>query len=59
MKSAYAIELINTDDIHSQTIEALAAKSGFAAHSTFIRAFKNKTSKTPSEYIKHFKQMGE
>jgi AraC-like DNA-binding protein len=34
------------------TLNAIAAKSGFTTPSTFIRAFKQATGKTPSEYMK-------
>jgi AraC-like DNA-binding protein len=59
LRIEYAIELFKKDDINLLTIEAIAQKSGFSAHSTFIRAFKNKTSKTPSEYIKQIKCIGD
>ena len=35
----------------TKTLEALAQESGFNSRGTFIRVFKKKTGKTPSEYL--------
>jgi AraC-like DNA-binding protein len=52
LRIAYALELLLQGDASRLTLEAISAKCGFASQSTFIRAFKNVTSTTPSAYLK-------
>lgn len=49
---AYAKNLIIQGETNTITLEALSIKSGFASQNTFIRAFKNNTGTTPSNYLK-------
>jgi AraC-like DNA-binding protein len=55
LRIAYAMNLMNSASMDTLTLEAIAEQSGFTSRSTFIRAFKNKTKLTPSDYIKHIK----
>lgn len=48
----YAKELIDNGLKFDVTLNVVAQKCGFSASSTFIRAFKQVTGKTPSEYMK-------
>ena len=48
----YAMELIHRGDSDMLSLEGIAMNSGFSSQSTFIRAFKNRTGKTPSQYLK-------
>ena len=48
----YAKAMIDKNASTGYTLSAIAAKSGFTTPSTFIRAFKQATGKTPSEYMK-------
>ena len=47
-----AMELIQRGDSDMLSLEGIAMNSGFSSQSTFIRAFKNCTGKTPSQYLK-------
>ena len=47
-----ALELIENESTNGLTLNAISVKCGFTAPSTFIRAFKQFTGKTPSEYMK-------
>lgn len=49
----FCIEKLRTGEGETKTLEALAMESGFNSRGTFIRAFKKKTGKTPSEYLQH------
>ena len=55
LRIAYAINLMNSASIDNITLEAIAEQSGFTSRSTFIRAFKNNTTFTPSDYIMQLK----
>jgi AraC-like DNA-binding protein len=55
LRIAYAMNLMSSASMDTLTLEAIAEQSGFTSRSTFIRAFKNKTKLTPSDYIKHIK----
>lgn len=48
----HAKAMIDNNDTTGLTLNAIAAKSGYTTPSTFIRAFKQSTGKTPSEYMK-------
>ena len=48
----HAKKMIDNNASTGLTLNAIAAKSGFTTPSTFIRAFKQATGKTPSEYMK-------
>lgn len=50
----YCIEKLKTGEGETKTLEALALESGFNSRGTFIRVFKKKTGKTPSEYLHDF-----
>lgn len=47
------IENMNPESLATKTILGLAYDQGFNSKSTFIRAFKKKTGRTPSEYLKN------
>lgn len=47
----FCISKLGVGDHESKTLEAIAGECGFQSRTTFIRAFKNVTGKTPSEYI--------
>ena len=47
-----ALELMENESTNGLTLNAIALKCGFSAPSTFIRAFKQFTGKTPSDYMK-------
>lgn len=48
----YAQQLIESGMSSSITLSGIAESCGFTTQSTFIRAFRQKTGKTPSEFIK-------
>lgn len=50
----YCIEKLKTGEGETKTLEALAQESGFNSRGTFIRVFKKKTGKTPSEYLHEY-----
>ena len=52
LRIEYAIRLLKDGQSNHLTLEAISTKIGFSSQSTFIRAFKLQTGKTPSEYIK-------
>ncbi len=52
LRIEYAIQLLKDGQSNYLTLEAISTKIGFSSQSTFIRAFKLQTGKTPSEYIK-------
>jgi AraC-like DNA-binding protein len=52
LRIEYAIQLLKDGQSNHLTLEAISTKIGFSSQSTFIRAFKLQTGKTPSEYIK-------
>jgi AraC-like DNA-binding protein len=52
LRIEFAKQQIDAGFTKATTIEALAAACGFSSQSTFIRAFKNSVTCTPSEYIK-------
>jgi AraC-like DNA-binding protein len=56
LRIAYAINLMNSASMDTLTLEAIAEQSGFTSRSTFIRAFKNKTTLIPRDYIKQLKK---
>lgn len=45
------LDKIASNEQEQKTLEALAGECGFQGRSTFIRAFKKETGKTPSEYL--------
>ena len=45
-------KILLKEKIDSLTIEAIGKSAGFKSRASFYRAFKNKTGKTPTEYIK-------
>lgn len=47
-----ALELMGNGTNSGLTLNAVALKCGFTAASTFIRAFRQFTGKTPSDYMK-------
>lgn len=47
-----AMELIQRGDSELLSLEGIGLNSGFSSQSTFIRAFKNATGQTPSQYLK-------
>lgn len=47
----FCLTKLEAGDHESKTLEAIARECGFQSRATFIRAFKNVTGKTPSEYI--------
>jgi AraC-like DNA-binding protein len=47
-----ALELIENESNSGLTLNAIALKCGFSAQSTFIRAFRQITGLTPSDYMK-------
>lgn len=47
-----AIKLINAGKLDHHTFDGLMHQCGFTSYSTFIRAFKKSTGKTPSEFYK-------
>ena len=52
LRIEYAIHLLKDGQLNHLTLEAISEKIGFSSQSTFIRAFKLHTGKTPSDYIK-------
>lgn len=52
LRIEYALQLLKDGQSNHLTLEAISTKIGFSSQSTFIRAFKLQTGKTPSEYIK-------
>lgn len=52
LKIEYAKSLLHQEIYKSITMEALALKCGFSSQTTFNRAFKNNSGKTPSEFVK-------
>jgi len=52
LRIEYALELINHNETDNYTLEAIGKRAGFSSHSTFVRAFKLVTGKTPMEYAK-------
>jgi AraC-like DNA-binding protein len=52
LRIEYAIQLLKDGQSNHLTLEAISTKIGFSSQSTFIRAFKLQTGKTPSEYVK-------
>lgn len=52
LRIEHAIQLLKEGQSNHLTLEAISIKIGFSSQSTFIRAFKLHTGKTPSEYVK-------
>ena len=52
LRIEYAIHLLKDGQLNHLTLEAISEKIGFSSQSTFIRAFKLHTGKTPSDYVK-------
>ena len=52
LRIEYTLELIQKGEMNNLTLEAISEKCGFTSQSTFIRAFKNVTGTTPSNYLK-------
>jgi AraC-like DNA-binding protein len=52
LRIEHAIQLLKEGESNHLTLEAISTKIGFSSQSTFIRAFKLQTGKTPSEYVK-------
>jgi len=51
----YVIKKLTQGESKLLTLESLALQSGFTNQTTFIRAFKLSTGKTPSQYVKELK----
>jgi AraC-like DNA-binding protein len=51
LRVAHSIELIQSDNSTQYTLQAIGELAGFSSNSTFLRAFKNTTGDTPSEYL--------
>ncbi|HLO80857.1 MAG TPA: helix-turn-helix domain-containing protein [Chitinophagaceae bacterium] len=47
----HCLEKISLGEHRTKTLEALAEECGFQSRGTFIRAFKQKTGSTPSDYL--------
>lgn len=54
IKINYSISLIENSFLDDYSIEALAKECGFKSKTTFYRAFKAITGKTPSVYLKNY-----
>lgn len=52
LRIEHAILLLKEGKSNHLTLEAISTKIGYTSQSTFIRAFKLHTGKTPSEYVK-------
>ncbi len=52
LRIAHAIELFSQGSTGTYTLQAISLQCGFASQNTFIRAFKNVTRTTPSNYLK-------
>lgn len=52
LRIAYAQNLISQGKTDTFTLQAISLQCGFASQTTFIRAFKNFTGTTPSNYMK-------
>ena len=52
LRIAHAKELFSQGKSDNFTLESISLQSGFVTQNTFIRAFKNSTGKTPSNYLK-------
>jgi AraC-like DNA-binding protein len=48
----HCAEKLASGEYRSKTLEALSLESGFQSRSTFIRAFKKRKGKTPSEFVR-------
>jgi AraC-like DNA-binding protein len=55
LRVEHAIRLMENGSSVSNTLMGIASDSGFTANNTFIRAFKNHTGVTPSEYLSNLK----
>ena len=51
LRIAHSIKLIEADKEIQYTLQGIGELSGFSSNSTFLRAFKNTTGYTPSEYL--------
>jgi AraC-like DNA-binding protein len=51
LRIAHSIKLIEADKDIQYTLQGIGELSGFSSNSTFLRAFKNTTGYTPSEYL--------
>jgi AraC-like DNA-binding protein len=47
-----AKNLFRLGEVNNITLKAVSLQCGFASQNTFIRAFKNATGTTPSNYLK-------
>ena len=54
LRIEHALALIHQGEMNNFTLQAISVKCGFSTQSTFIRAFKNLTGITPSNYLKSF-----
>lgn len=54
IKINYSISLIENSFLYDYSIETLAKECGFKSKTTFYRAFKARTGKTPSVYLKNY-----
>lgn len=52
LRIKHALELIDQGRTSTFTLKSIAQESGFSSQNTFIRAFKNSTKTTPSNYLK-------
>jgi AraC-like DNA-binding protein len=48
----FCAQKLESGEYRSKTLEALSLESGFQSRSTFIRAFKKRKGKTPSEFVR-------
>jgi AraC-like DNA-binding protein len=51
LRIAHSIKLIEADKNNQYTLQGIGELAGFSSNSTFLRAFKNTTGYTPSEYL--------
>jgi AraC-like DNA-binding protein len=51
LRIVHSLKLIEAEKDIQYTLQAIGELSGFSSNSTFLRAFKNKTGYTPSEYL--------
>jgi AraC-like DNA-binding protein len=48
----FCAQKLESGEYRSKTLEALSLESGFQSRSTFIRAFKKRMGRTPSEFVR-------
>jgi AraC-like DNA-binding protein len=55
LRISYSTKLMNEGAMDDHSFEGIAQLCGFSSRQTFIRAFKNKIGKTPSDYYRELK----